>query len=115
MAVTEAASGEHALEQVRRAQTDVVVLDVRLPGRSGLDVLREVRAEGRDVQVIRRVWAPSSSWQQAATVTEHVRRLRIKLEDDPATPRLLSTVRGSGYRFDLGKKPGVADRVTGVV
>jgi DNA-binding response OmpR family regulator len=30
----------------------------------------------------------------------HVRRLREKIEDDPADPRLLVTVWGVGYRFD---------------
>jgi two-component system alkaline phosphatase synthesis response regulator PhoP len=29
----------------------------------------------------------------------HVRWLREKVEDDPANPRLIQTVRGVGYRF----------------
>jgi two-component system response regulator MtrA len=29
-----------------------------------------------------------------------VQRLRAKVEDDPAHPRLITTVRGVGYRFD---------------
>ena len=29
----------------------------------------------------------------------HVRRLRVKVEDDPANPRLIHTVRGIGYRL----------------
>lgn len=35
-----------------------------------------------------------------STVTVHVRRLRGKIEDDPAQPRLIQTVWGVGYRFD---------------
>ncbi|MGW7355022.1 response regulator transcription factor [Streptomyces sp. NPDC054784] len=35
-----------------------------------------------------------------STVTVHVRRLRHKVEADPARPRLISTVWGVGYRFD---------------
>jgi DNA-binding response OmpR family regulator len=35
-----------------------------------------------------------------STVTVHVRRLREKIEDDPARPRHISTVWGVGYRFD---------------
>ena len=43
-------------------------------------------------------------WQHAfvgdtSTVTVHVRRLRTKLERDPAAPRWLHTVWGVGYRF----------------
>jgi len=34
-------------------------------------------------------------------VDAHVRRLRTKLEEDPSHPRLVVTVRGLGYRFDV--------------
>ncbi len=34
-----------------------------------------------------------------STVTVHVRRLRAKLEPDPAHPRFIETVWGVGYRF----------------
>ncbi|HUR18518.1 MAG TPA: response regulator transcription factor [Acidimicrobiales bacterium] len=46
------------------------------------------------------VWGSSTEWQDPATVTEHVRRLRKKLELDPENPAWLLTVRGVGYRFD---------------
>ncbi|MDN0199259.1 response regulator transcription factor [Streptomyces sp. S.PNR 29] len=50
-------------------------------------------------QLMQRVWG----WEfgDLSTVTVHVRRLREKVEDDPAHPRLISTVWGIGYRFDL--------------
>ena len=35
------------------------------------------------------------------TVDVHIRWLRQKLEEDPASPRHLITVRGAGYRFEL--------------
>ena len=50
-------------------------------------------------QLLDRVWASSSEWLGEATVTEHVHRLRHKLEADPSAPRLLRTVRGAGYRL----------------
>lgn len=43
--VLEAASGEAALEQIARHHPDLVVLDVKLPGISGLEVCRRVREE----------------------------------------------------------------------
>ena len=46
------------------------------------------------------VWSSSATWQSPSTVTEHVRRLRAKLEVDPSQPRLIVTVRGAGYRWD---------------
>jgi len=46
------------------------------------------------------VWQSAPDWQTPTTVTEHIRRLRKKIEVDPQRPRLLRTVRGAGYRFD---------------
>jgi DNA-binding response OmpR family regulator len=37
-----------------------------------------------------------------STVTVHVRRLREKIERDPASPRRILTVWGVGYRYELG-------------
>ncbi len=51
-------------------------------------------------QLLRSVWDSETAWQSEATVTEHIHRLRGKLEDDPAHPRWLQTVRGVGYRLE---------------
>jgi two-component system, OmpR family, phosphate regulon response regulator PhoB len=50
-------------------------------------------------QLVDRVWNTSSEWLGEATVTEHVHRLRTKIEQDPSHPRLLRTVRGVGYQL----------------
>lgn len=39
------ADGATAVEEVARVRPDVVVLDVMLPGRSGFDILRDIRAD----------------------------------------------------------------------
>jgi DNA-binding response OmpR family regulator len=49
------------------------------------------------------VWQSSAEWQNPATVTEHIHRLRRSIEPDPSRPRLIRTVRGLGYRF--GSEP----------
>ena len=51
-------------------------------------------------ELLEEVWGSAIGWQDAATVTEHVRRLRRKIEPDPDNPRVLQTVRGVGYRFE---------------
>lgn len=42
----EAGDGEEALEKIPRARPDVVLLDIRLPKRNGLEVLQELSREG---------------------------------------------------------------------
>ncbi len=49
-------------------------------------------------QLMDAVWQ-YSFYTDTSTVTVHVRRLRAKLETDPANPRFLQTVWGVGYRF----------------
>lgn len=51
-------------------------------------------------ELLREVWKSEPEWQSSKTVTEHVRRLRHKLEEDPARPRLIVTIGTAGYRFD---------------
>ncbi|MGH2776183.1 MAG: response regulator [Actinomycetota bacterium] len=49
-------------------------------------------------ELLERVWG--YSYGDKSTVTVHVRRLREKIEADPAHPRHVATVWGLGYRFD---------------
>lgn len=97
------------------------------PGGQGVEVDRESRevwVEGRPVdlaakefdllvyfldhprracsreELLSAVWFSHGNWQNESTVTEHVYRLRAKIEDDPQHPRRLRTVRAVGYRWE---------------
>lgn len=50
-------------------------------------------------ELLARVWGSSSKWQNPTTVTEHIHRLRRKLERDPSRPRWIVTMHGKGYRL----------------
>jgi two-component system, OmpR family, alkaline phosphatase synthesis response regulator PhoP len=50
-------------------------------------------------QLIEQVWG-YDYYGEDRVVDVHLGRLRKKLEDDAATPRLVVTVRGAGYRFE---------------
>ena len=50
-------------------------------------------------ELMKRVWGWSFGDQ--STVTVHVRRLCDKVEEEPASPLLLRTVRGIGYCWDV--------------
>jgi two-component system response regulator RegX3 len=50
-------------------------------------------------QIIDRVWG-SNYYGDTKTLDVHVKRIRGKIEPDPANPRFLVTVRGLGYKFE---------------
>jgi two-component system, OmpR family, phosphate regulon response regulator PhoB len=54
----------------------------------------------RRSELLAAVWSSESGWQNDATVTEHVYRLRLKIEADPQHPKRLRTVRAVGYRWE---------------
>ena len=49
-------------------------------------------------QLMESVWGYEAALD-TGTLTVHMRRLRAKIEHDPANPRFLETVWGVGYRF----------------
>jgi DNA-binding response OmpR family regulator len=51
-------------------------------------------------QLLAQIWDSAPEYQDPATVTVHVGRLRQKLERDPENPRWITTSWGVGYRFD---------------
>src|SRR3954466_15884162 len=70
--------------------------------RKEFDLLSELVAHAGEVvtreDLMARVW--DENWfGSTKTLDVHVRWLRGKLGDDPATPRFLHTVRGVGFRF----------------
>ncbi len=84
---------------------DVAAREVHLDGEPvpittrELDLLAFLASSPRRVfsreELLEQVWGSSAEWQQAATVTEHVHRLRSKI----GAQRIV-TVRGAGYRFE---------------
>ena len=50
-------------------------------------------------ELIDRLWS-GMDLADTRTLDTHIRRLRVKLEEDPAEPEFLVTVRGVGFRFD---------------
>lgn len=53
MVVTgEAANGQQLLEKLANGAWDVLVLDISMPGRNGLDLIRQVRAEQPDLPIL---------------------------------------------------------------
>ena len=87
--------------EVREVLVDKQVVELT---RLEFDLLAHLAAAPRHVfsrgQLLFDVWHSSPDWQTVKTVTEHVRRIRQKIESDPAQPRWIRTVAGAGYRFE---------------
>ncbi|MET7697694.1 response regulator transcription factor [Streptomyces sp. NPDC005485] len=83
----------------RRADVAGALLTLRPKEYALLELL--ARAPGRvfsSEQLLEQIWGVS--WQQPATVVEHVYRLRGKLTGLPTPAPRITTVRGYGYRLD---------------
>src|SRR5476649_1694759 len=52
VAFGEASDAQQALEQLRKKEWDVALLDITLPGKSGLDLLKELKAEWPGLPVL---------------------------------------------------------------
>ncbi len=67
--VFEAASGEDALETLKDIRCDVLLLDISLPGKSGIDVLQLVRQQYADLRVLMLSSYPEDRY--ASTLIRH--------------------------------------------
>jgi DNA-binding response OmpR family regulator len=79
---------DNQVVELSRREFDLVAFLASSPGRAFTRL-----------ELLEGVWHSSGEWQAASTVTEHVRRIRIKLHARPDLPNWLVTVRGTGYRF----------------
>ena len=50
--VDEAATGEQALDKLRQGKWDLLILDINMPGRNGIDILRNVVAGHPDTRIL---------------------------------------------------------------
>lgn len=50
--IAEVADGRQVLENYRRHKPDVVLLDLRLPGMDGIQIIKQLRQESADVRIV---------------------------------------------------------------
>jgi two-component system response regulator RegX3 len=107
-AKTGALSGSNEVLRGGAVELDVEAHEVRVGGESiavrpkEFDLLESLmRRQGRLATretLINEVWGPDY-FGATKTLDVHIKRLRQKLEVDPARPRHIVTVRGLGYKF----------------
>ncbi len=52
------------------------------------------------------IWGYGVSAGDSQIIDVYIRRIRKKIEEDPGSPRYIESVRGSGYRFNVGSVSG---------
>ena len=87
------------LHRERMATTlthDLLVLDVSLPDGTGFEFCEKVRQVSK-VPII----FLTASDEEMNIITVYMRRLRMKIEDNPSEPQMLLTVRRMGYKWNV--------------
>ena len=102
----EAGDGEGALDVLRSTQPDVVVLDLSMPGRGGLDVLQELRTQSPGSRVIILTMYPEEQY----AIRSFREGAAAYLTKASAPEELIQAIRtvAAGKRYIT---PSVADRL----
>jgi DNA-binding response OmpR family regulator len=105
-----APSEQSAVLRFDELEIDTAAREVKVAGTpialtaKEFDLLAYLATHPRQVfsraQLLAAVWDSSPDYQDPATVTVHVRRVRTKIEADSDHPRWIATVWGVGYRFE---------------
>ena len=62
----EATNAEEVFARVQDTNPDVIVLDVNMPGKDGLEILRQLRSEGNNIPIVILTLFPPERFKQAA-------------------------------------------------
>ncbi len=121
--VDEAADGETALEMVRHRPPELVVLDLRLPGISGYDVLREMRRDSAVYVIVLTARSEESDKliglelgaddyvTKPFSPRELVARVRAVLRRRRGTEADIEVMRFEGLAIDIGRREVAVDGV----
>lgn len=104
--VGEAANAKEALKRLDEAETDVVILDITLPGRSGIDVIEDVRERHPNTRILMLSMHP----EESAAVQAIRAGASGYITKQAAPEELLKAIRivASGKKYVSG---GVADQL----
>ena len=52
-------------------------------------------------QILEKLWDINGNYIDNNSVTVYIRRLRVKIEDNPSQPKTIQTIRGLGYKWNV--------------
>jgi DNA-binding NtrC family response regulator len=104
--VLTAESGEEALDVLKKNEIGVMILDIRLPGRTGISVLKEVREKKPDIKTIIITAYPSSELS-----TEAMKLGALDYLVKPIIPDDLERlVRDAVHKYEAENQGGVHEK-----
>jgi DNA-binding NarL/FixJ family response regulator len=101
---SEASSGDEVLTQLVKSQHDVLLLDINMPGRSGLEVLKDVKSTYPRLPVIMVSVQPESQYASRcllAGATAYINKISASEELVPAIKRIVDS--GASFAQNPGK------------
>ncbi len=110
MVAAEAVDGQEALDLVRASEFDVAIIDIAMPGRGGLDILRDLRAARPDMKVI--VLSMYSEEQYAVRSLRDGASAYLTKTSAPDELVLAIETVAAGRRYIT---PSIADRLAGYI
>jgi DNA-binding NarL/FixJ family response regulator len=94
--VTEAGSADEAVEILRNEPHDVAVVDIRMPGRDGLELLREIRSSWPSLPVIMLSSYDNGEYVKAALAEGAAGYLLKDTTPEDLAPAILAALSGAG-------------------
>ena len=76
--ISEANDGKSAIEQVQKEKPDIILLDIRMPGMSGIDAINEIKKINPDSRII-----VISAWKSPDVATKAIGRGAFTYLDKP--------------------------------
>jgi two-component system nitrate/nitrite response regulator NarL len=104
--------GDLALEQIRKLEPELAVLDISMPGRSGLEVLEVLQSEGRATQVVF-LTASATDHQIVTAVGRGARGIMLKDTASDELLQCLHTVSSNGHWLPPALVNTALERETG--
>ena len=99
--VDEAENGQEVMEKIRQARYDVLVLDISMPGRNGLDILREVRHALPSLPVLILSMHPEEQYAIRMLKSGASGYLTKDCAPDQLVPAIQKIARGGKYVSDM--------------
>jgi len=89
--VVPVASGAEALDEIRRQRPDLVVLDLRMPGMDGWEVVERLEREGQNVSILLLSGEEARPWPESPLVKARIQKWNVFAALSDACERLFTS------------------------